>query len=142
MNALDLIRAQVAREAAPATAGAGPSPHQPQPTPQPPAAACPFTFGPWLPRTDPPARPGEAQRAIYRNGHHVGWWRRQWIAPVVLDGDPPPAPPPFQTNTITAPDGRILVSGADAQSALELFAFPIHGPCSPWPRQHITPRIP
>ena len=124
MNVLQQLRAAVAQQGAPAP--------PPVPTPaQRPAAApatrlahCPFTFGDWLPRTDPQAHPGEAQRAVFRDGVLVGWWRRQVVAPLPLDGDPPQQlGAPFHAHAIASPDGATLLAASlDSQAMLEEFA--------------------
>jgi len=114
----------VAQQGAPAA--------HPLSTPAPPPAAapaaplqpCPFTFGDWLPRTDPQAHPGEAQRAVFRDDVLVGWWRRQVITPLPLDGDPPQQlGAPFHAHAIASPDGAALLAASlDSQAMLEVFA--------------------
>ena len=124
MNVLQQLRALAAPEAA--------SPPHPVPTPaQPPSAAtaahtaaCPFAFGPWLPRTDPQAHPGEAQRAVLRDGAVVAWWRREWVTPLPLDGDPPDLlGEPFAAHACYDPSGRPLVSSLHSQAMLEQLAL-------------------
>lgn len=124
MNVLQQLRASAAQE------GASTPPPVPTPAPSPaapaaaPLAPCPFTFGPWLPRTDPQAHPGEAQRALYRDGALVGWWRRQVVAPLPLDGDPQQRlGPAFHVHAVASPDGAALLAASlHSQAMLEAFA--------------------
>lgn len=95
---LQQLRAAVAQGQPPALAP--PQPEQP----------CPFTFGPWLPRTDPGAHPGEAQRAVLRRGELLGWWRREWITPTPAPGDPPGSHAPFAAQSIYSPSGALLAA--------------------------------
>ena len=124
MNVLQQLRASVAQQ------GVSTAPPVPTPAPSPaappgaPLRPCPFTFGDWLPRTDPQAHPGEAQRAVFRNGVLVAWWRREWHAPLPLDGDPPEAlGSPFPAHACYDPSGRPLVSSMHAQAMLEELAL-------------------
>ena len=123
MNVLQQLRAAVAQEGASA-----PSP-VPTPAPSPAVAAaaplrpCPFTFGDWLPRTDPQAQPGEAQRAVLLHGFLVAWWRREWVPPLpVPTYDPPITLEPYQRNAIYLPDGSEVESSCFPQTALERLA--------------------
>ena len=120
MNVLQQLRAAVAQE--------GASTPRPVPTPAPsPAAApavplrpCPFTFGDWLPRTDPQAQPGEAQRAILLHGVVVAWWRREWVPPLPIPTyDPPLTLEPYQRNAIYLPNGSEVESSCCPQTALQ-----------------------
>lgn len=125
MNVLQQLRASAPQQA--------PSGAQPVPTPaQQPAAAsgaplclCPFTFGEWLLRTDPQAHPGEAQRAVLHNGVVVAWWRREWVTPLPLDGDPCEAiGAPFAAHACYDPSGRVMMaSSIHAQVMLEGLAL-------------------
>jgi len=127
MNVLQQLRAATAQQ------GALAAPPVPTPAQQPavptavPPAPCPFTFGDWLPRTDPQAQPGEAQRAIFNNGKLCGWWRRQVVQPLPLDGDPlERIGNPFQAHAIASPDGATLLAASlHAQPMLEWFATAI-----------------
>jgi hypothetical protein len=123
MNVLQQIRASLTPQGAP----------MPQPVPTaipspiaataPPVAPCPFTFGPWLPRTDSGAHPGEAQRAVLRDGHVVAWWRREWVPPAHLpDYNPPITLEPYGRNVICLPDGSEAESSCCPQTALQRFA--------------------
>jgi len=124
LNVLQQLRASAAQQ------GASAPPPVPTPAPQhaapaaAPLAPCPFAFGPWLPRTDPQAQPGDAQRALYRDGALVGWWRRQVVAPLPLDGDPPQQiGAPFHAHAIASPDGATLLAASlHSQAMLEEFA--------------------
>lgn len=123
MNVLQQLRAAVAQEGASA---ASPVP-APVPSPAAPAAAplrpCPFTFGGWLPRTDPQAQPGEAQRAVLLGGAVVAWWRREWVPPLPIPTyDPPITLEPYQRNAIYLPDGSEVESSCFPQTALERLA--------------------
>lgn len=131
MNVLQQLRALAASE--------GASPPHPVPTPaQPPSAAtaahtaaCPFAFGPWLPRTDPQAHPGEAQRAVLLGGALIAWWRREWVGEIIpLPGEPPwevqaakeALGAGFPSHQILDPSGRWLFSSGDSQIVLEHLA--------------------
>ena len=123
MNVLQQLRAAVAQE--------GASAPSPVPTPAPSPAAppgaplrpCPFTFGNWLPRTDPQAHPGEAQRAVFRNGVLVAWWRRVWVSAVPIPTYSPPITlEPYYENSIVLPDGSEVEASPWSQTALEFFA--------------------
>ena len=123
MNVLQQLRAAVAQE------GASTTPPVPTPAPSPaaPAAAplrpCPFTFGDWLPRTDPQAHPGEAQRAVFRAGVLVAWWRREWVPPLPIPSYSPPITlEPYQRNAIYLPDGSEVESSCCHQTALQRLA--------------------
>ena len=123
MNVLQQLRTAVAQE------GASTPLPVPTPVPSPPAAAaaalrpCPFTFGDWLPRTDPQAQPGEAQRAVFRDGVLVAWWRREWVPPLPIPTyDPPITLEPYQRNAIYSPDGSELESSCCPQTALQRLA--------------------
>ena len=124
MNVLQQLRAAVAQE--------GASIPSPVPTPAPstgappaaPLRPCPFTFGEWLPRSDPQAHPGEAQRAVFRDGVLVAWWRREWHVPLQLAGDPPEAlGAPFPGHACYDPAGRPLLCSMHAQAMLEELAL-------------------
>jgi hypothetical protein len=123
VNVLQQLRAAVAQEVA--------STPSPLPTPAPSLGAaagatlrpCPFTFGDWLPRTDPQAHPGEAQRAVFRNGVLVAWWRRVWVPPLPIPTyDPPITLEPYQRHAIYLPDGSEVESSCCPQTALERLA--------------------
>ena len=91
----------------------------------PPDTGCPFTFGPWLPRTDAEAHPGEAQRTISLQDRLEGWWRRQYVVPHPLDEQERPSGllEPFWSNSVVSPDGgQLLLASCHAQAMLELFA--------------------
>ena len=123
MNVLQQLRAAVAQEGASAT----PPVPTPAPSPAAPAAApprpCPFTFGDWLPRTDPQAQPGEAQRAVLLGGFVVAWWRREWVPPLpVPTYDPPITLEPYQHNAIYSLDGQQVEVSCCPQTALERLA--------------------
>ena len=123
MNVLQQLRAAVAQEGASAT----PPVPTPAPSPAAPAAApprpCPFTFGDWLPRTDPQAQPGEAQRAVLLGGFVVAWWRREWVPPLpVPTYDPPITLEPYQHNAIYSLDGQQVEASCCPQTALERLA--------------------
>jgi len=145
MNVLQQIRASVAQEApsapspvsstAPSPAGPsgappGPSAGHPRPgaiAPLWPSAGhprpCPFAFGDWLPRTDPEAQPGEAQRAVLLGGAVVAWWRREWVPPLPIPTYTPPITlEPFQRHAVYLPDGREVEASCSAQTALERLA--------------------
>ena len=124
MNVLQQLRAAVAQQGAPAPPPVPAPAQRPAAAPAAPMAPCPFTFGDWLPRTDPQAHPGEAQRAVFRDGVLVGWWRRQVVAPLPLDGDPPQQLcAPFHAHAIASPDGATLLAASlDSQAMLEVFA--------------------
>jgi hypothetical protein len=123
VNVLQQLRAAVAQE------GASTTPPVPTPAPSPaaPAAAplqpCPFTFGDWLPRTDPQAHPGEAQRAVLLGGAVVAWWRREWVPPLPIPSYSPPLTlEPYQRNAIYLPDGSEAESSCCPQTALQRLA--------------------
>ena len=123
MNVLQQLRAAVAQQ------GVSTAPPVPTPAPSPAAAPgaplrpCPFTFGDWLPRTDPQAQPGEAQRAVLLHGFLVAWWRREWVPPLpVPTYDPPITLEPYQRNAIYLPDGSEVESSCFPQTALERLA--------------------
>jgi hypothetical protein len=123
VNVLQQLRAAVAQE------GASTAPPVPTPTPSPaaPAAAplrpCPFTFGDWLPRTDPQAHPGEAQRAVLLSGAVVAWWRREWVPPLPIPSYSPPLTlEPYQRNALYLPDGSEVESSCCPQTALQRLA--------------------
>ena len=86
---------------------------------------CPFTFGPWLPRTDAQAQPGEAQRTISRQERLQGWWRAEYVVPQPLDDQERLSGllQPFWCHSIVSPDGgQLLLASRHAQAMLELFA--------------------
>ncbi len=84
---------------------------------------CPFTFGDWLPRTDPQAQPGEAQRAVLLGGAVVAWWRREWVPPLPIPSYSPAITlEPYQRNAIYLPDGSEVESSCCPQTALQRLA--------------------
>jgi len=140
MNVLQQIRASVAQEALsapPPVPSIAPSPVGPAGAPRGPSAGaiapmgpsaghprpCPFAFGDWLPRADPEAQPGEAQRAVLLGGAVVAWWRREWVPPLPIPTyDPPITLEPYQRNAIYLPDGREVEASCCPQTVLERFA--------------------
>jgi hypothetical protein len=127
MNVLQQLRAATAQQGALDAPPVPASAQQPAAPTAAPEASCPFTFGDWLPRTDPQAQPGEAQRAIFLNGTLCGWWRRQVLQPLPLDGDPPERLGHlFHAHAIASPDGAVLLAASlHAQPMLEGFAAAI-----------------
>ena len=123
MSLLQQLRAATAQEAP-----LPPAPlHAPTPAPTaataPQQAPCPFTFGDWLPRTDPQAYPGEAQRAVILAGNVVAWWRREWVPHLPIpDYNPPITLEPFQEHAIYLPDGSHAARSCCQQTALQLLA--------------------
>jgi hypothetical protein len=124
MNVLQQLRTAVAQQGAPAVLPVPAPAQRPTSAAAAPLRPCPFTFGDWLPRTDLQAHPGEAQRAVFRDGVLVGWWRRQVVIPLPLDGDPPQQlGAPFHAHAIASPDGATLLAASlDSQAMLEAFA--------------------
>jgi hypothetical protein len=117
-SALDEIRAALRAEASPQPAA--PAPQQAPGSP----AACPFTFGPWIPRTDADALPGEAQRAIYVPPATTGatlsllaWQRRAVVQWVPLQDEPDGTP--VHCHQIADLSGQIILSSTDQQTVLE-----------------------
>ena len=123
MSLLQQLRAATAQQAT-----SPPAPlHAPTPAPTaataPQQAPCPFTFGDWLPRTDPQAYPGEAQRAVILAGNVVAWWRREWVPPLPIpDYNPPITLEPFQEHSIYLPDGNQAARSCCQQTALQRLA--------------------
>lgn len=117
-SALDEFRAGLGSEAS-----AQPAVPAPQEAPGGPAA-CPFTFGPWIPRKDADALPGEAQRAIYVPPATTGatlsllaWQRRAVVQRGPLQDEPDG--PPFCCHQIADLSGQIILSSTDQQTVLE-----------------------
>jgi len=127
MNVLQQLRAATAQQGALAAPPVPTPAQQSAMTTTALEASCPFTFGDWLPRADPQAQPGEAQRAIFSNGKLCGWWRRQVVQPLPLDGDPlGRLGDPFHAHAIASPDGATLLAASlHAQPMLEEFAAAI-----------------
>jgi hypothetical protein len=123
VNVLQQLRAAVAQEGASATLSVPAPAPLPAAAPAAPLRPCPFTFGDWLPRTDPQAQPGEAQRAVLLHGAVVAWWRREWVPPLPISGyNPPLTLEPYHRNAIYLPDGSEVESSCFPQTALERLA--------------------
>ena len=123
MNVLQQLRAAVAQEGASTTSPVLSSAPPPAAASAAPLRPCPFTFGEWLPRNDPQAQPGEAQRAILLHGFVVAWWRREWVPPVAIPTYSPPITlEPYYENSIVLPDGSKVEASPWPQTALEFFA--------------------
>lgn len=123
MNVLQQLRAAVAQEGASTTSPAPTPAPSPSAAPAAPLPPCPFAFGDWLPRTDPQAQPGEAQRAVLLGGAVVAWWRREWVPPLPIPSyNPPITLEPYQRNAIYLPDGREVESSCFPQTALQRLA--------------------
>lgn len=123
MSILQQLRAATAQQAA-----SPPAPlHVPTPAPtaatEPQQVPCPFTFGDWLPRTDPQAHPGEAQRAVMLAGSVVAWWRREWEPALPLPNyNPPITLEAFPCHAIYLPDVSQVERSCCQQTALHRLA--------------------
>ena len=125
MNVLQQLRAAAPLQAPYHPADVSQASHGDQRASGPPAAACPFAFGPWLPRSDAAAHPGEAQRSIHRGDQLLGWWRREWITPTPLPDEAPADLQPFPCHAVYSADGTLLVASTDQQAMLEHLAHGI-----------------